>query len=324
MNWPFSMQERMQRWMAQRHPAVTGTVRVRQNRIYVLPSGFGLGYAVTCVLVLIGAINYQLSLAYLFAFLMLGLGHAGLIQSFRNLLGLTVTALPASAVFAGDTAHFPLQLGDARNYARFGLHLRAGTAQETTPLAVAAASETQVWLSVPATGRGWLALPRMTIETRFPTGWCRAWTVVHLQAQCLVYPAPEPDAPAWPSGAGEEVAGLRQRTGEEDFAGLRQYQAGDTLRQIAWKQSARLEWLAVRTHDTPQSAMLHLRWEDTAGLGIEARLSRLTAWVLRADATGRPYTLELPGQRLAPASGAGHRDTCLRTLALFGPAGKTP
>jgi uncharacterized protein (DUF58 family) len=116
---------------------------------------------------------------------------------------------------------------------------------------------------------------------------------------------------------------MRARAGEEDFAGLRQYQPGDTLRQIAWKQSARLEWLAVRTHDAPQSAMLYLRWDDTAGLATEQRLSRLTAWVLRADATGRPYTLELPDLVIAPASGAGHCEACLRALALFGHAGAT-
>ncbi|GGP19448.1 DUF58 domain-containing protein [Silvimonas iriomotensis] len=318
------LQDRIQHWMAQRHPAVTGTIRVKQNRIYVLPSGFGMAYALTCVLVLIGAINYQLSLAYMFAFLMLGLGHAGLIEAFRNLLGLTITANIAPAVFAGETAHFPVQLGDGRNSARHNLRLHAGRSKETLQARLQAGGEAQVWLPVPAPARGWLALPRITIETRYPTGWCRAWTLAHLHAQCLVYPAPEKNPPGWPDGGGNEKTGLRARSGDEDFAGLRQYQPGDTFRQIAWKQSARLEWLAVRMHEAPHSAMLYLRWGDTAGLGLEARLSRLTAWVLQADASGRPYTLELPGRRIEPANGARHREICLRALALFGLPGDAP
>ncbi|GGP27582.1 hypothetical protein GCM10010971_34010 [Silvimonas amylolytica] len=310
--------------MDRRHPPVAGTVRVKQNRVYVLPSGFGMAYAFTCVLVLIGAINYQLSLAYMFAFLMLGLGHAGLIQSFRNLLGLTITAGMPPPVFAGGAAHFPVQLGDARTYTRHNLRIHAGRNKEAVQASLAAGGEAQVWLPVPAPVRGWLTLPRITVETRYPTGWCRAWTHAHLHAQCLVYPAPEKNPPAWPDGVGEEQTGLRARAGEEDFAGLRQYQPGDTFRQIAWKQSARLEWLAVRTHDAPHSSMLRLRWEDTAGLNTEARLSRLTAWVLLADASGRPYTLTLPGRHIEPASGTRHRETCLRALALFGlPEGKS-
>ncbi|WP_283149653.1 DUF58 domain-containing protein [Silvimonas soli] len=312
------LQQRGQRWMNQRHPAVSGTLQLRQNRIYVLPSGFGLAYAATCVLVLIGAINYQLSLAYLFAFLMLGLGHSGLIQAFRNLLGLTLNAQPAPAVFAGDMAHFPVRLGDARKFGRRNLQLRAVGGVPQQVINIAASTDIMVWLAVPAVQRGWLPLPRITIETRFPTGWCRAWSHASLKANCLVYPRPENNPPPWPDASGNEYAGRRQRTGDDDFAGLRQYQPGDAMRQVAWKQSARLDWLAVRLHDTPRSSMQHLRWDDAAGLNVEARLSRLTAWVLKADAAGLPYTLMLPDQVIATAAGASQREQCLHALALFG------
>ena len=46
------------------------------------------------------------------------------------------------------------------------------------------------------------------------------------------------------------------------------------------------------------------------------RLSRLTAWVLEAEARGQRWSLRLPGLELPVDGGASHRDRCLEALAL--------
>ena len=52
-------------------------------------------------------------------------------------------------------------------------------------------------------------------------------------------------------------------------------------------------------------------------MDTEARLSRLTRWVLLAHEQGARFGLKLPGVELAPDHGDAHRDRCLRELALF-------
>jgi len=47
----------------------------------------------------------------------------------------------------------------------------------------------------------------------------------------------------------------------------------------------------------------------------EARVSRLTAWVVAADAAGHRWGLVLPDAELAPDNGAPHRHAALRALA---------
>ena len=78
-------------------------------------------------------------------------------------------------------------------------------------------------------------------------------------------------------------------TGTDDFHGLRDYQSSDSPRHIAWKAVAR-----SRTN-TPLTKLFSGRassemWFDYAGLpdnmDREARLSRLTRWVLLAAHTG--------------------------------------
>ncbi|MBY0367124.1 MAG: DUF58 domain-containing protein, partial [Burkholderiaceae bacterium] len=103
------------------------------------------------------------------------------------------------------------------------------------------------------------------------------------------------------------------------FAGVRSYRRGDSLRQILWRKSALAldQGLApwVRETEAPLAHDLWLDWRDTAGRDVEARLSRLTAWVLAAERLGQPYGLRLPGRELAPSLGPAHRQACLQALA---------
>ena len=60
------------------------------------------------------------------------------------------------------------------------------------------------------------------------------------------------------------------------------------------------------------------------GLRPEFPFARLAAWVLRADAEGLGWRLDLPGETIGPANGSLHRDACMKALALFGRSDATP
>ena len=55
-----------------------------------------------------------------------------------------------------------------------------------------------------------------------------------------------------------------------------------------------------------------------AAMDIEARLSRLTQWVIEAEARNLPYAFRLGRLSLPSALGGAHREACLRALALHG------
>jgi uncharacterized protein (DUF58 family) len=102
---------------------------------------------------------------------------------------------------------------------------------------------------------------------------------------------------------------------------VRPYRRGDALKTVVWKKAAQA--MARGSHDllsreTAQTASGVL-WLDLADTGLrerEAALSRLCAWVLRADASGQDYGLRLPAQTIAPGHGPSHRQQCLEALAL--------
>jgi uncharacterized protein (DUF58 family) len=308
-------------WALRVRPPEPAPIVLGQRRVYVLPTRAGLGYAGVLLAMLLGAINYNLGLGYVLTFLLAGLGIAAILHTFRNLVRLSVAPGRAPAVFAGDIARFHLVLRNAGGAAeRRAIRLWLPDGADTT-IDVADSDSTDACLHVAATRRGWLALPRIGLETTYPLGLVRAWAYCAPDFRCLVYPRPAPLAPALPWAAGE--AGSRQRgsAGSDDFAGLRQHQPADPPRHVAWKIAARhgqAAPLLTKQFDGAASARLWLDWQALPDLDVEARLSTLTRWALDADAADLDWGLRLPNATLAAAHGPAHLHAALACLALFG------
>src|SRR5687767_12119822 len=62
-----------------------GATRLTHRRVYILPTRRGWAFLCTLVLMLLGALNYALSLGFLFIFLLGGMFHAALLQAYRQL-----------------------------------------------------------------------------------------------------------------------------------------------------------------------------------------------------------------------------------------------
>lgn len=310
-----------QRWLFRTYGPEAAPILLVQRRVFVLPTRAGIVYAASLGVMLIGAINYNLSLGYALVFLLAGLGVVTVLHTFRNLVHLQLAPSRSEAVFAGDIAHFGLLLGNSRSEARYGLRLHCANGPHVEA-DIAARASTAVALPAAAPRRGWLRPGRITVETGYPLGLVRAWSYVEPDVRCLVYPAPERDAPPLPTCAAGEHDGLRAGRGSEDFAGLREHQLADPPHHVAWKAVARQDDsgpLLTKQFAGSGATPRWLDWDDLpASLSTEARLSRLTRWVLDAGALGLAFGLRLPGCEIAAASGDRHLHACLEMLAVHG------
>jgi uncharacterized protein (DUF58 family) len=293
-------------------------VELVHRRVYIVPTRLGWFFAATLLVLLLGSINYALSLGFALTFLLAGLGLASMVHTARNLARLTVTAGRAEPVFAGESAQFRVYLDGRTAFDRPAILARHVASGSQLVVDIPPRSTAEVVLAVPAPKRGRLALGRVMLETRFPLGLFRAWSYVEPDTRCLVYPRPERSP--LPPFSGDAAAGtLRAQTlGNDDFAGLRGYQRSDSPRHIAWKAVARSEEMLTKQFSGETAAEL---WLDArllpAGMGLEQRLSRLAGWVLAAERAGAHYGLRLPGVEIAPSRGDAHRAACLKALALY-------
>jgi uncharacterized protein (DUF58 family) len=298
-------------------PAERGEIVLGHRRVYIVPSRLGLFFAGALAILLVGSINYALSLGFALTFLLAGMGIAAMVQTTRNLARLSVRAGRSDPVFAGDAARFRLAMSNPADYDRPEIlvrHLGCGAQQS---IDVAATATAEALLPVPAPRRGWLPLGRVMLETRFPVGLFRAWSYVEPDSRCLVYPQPVA-SPLPPPAPSAQAGGARAHAqGSDDFSGLRNYQPADSPRHVAWKSVARSEEMLTKQFAGDAVAELWLDLGDLpASLGLENRLSRLAGWVLAAEREGAIYGLRLQGTEVSPGRGDTHRTACLEALAL--------
>ncbi|MDP2804399.1 MAG: DUF58 domain-containing protein [Gallionellaceae bacterium] len=307
--------QKFRNW-AFRRTVETGTVVLNQRRIYILPTRQGIGFAIVLVLMLLGDINYNLSLGYTLTFLLATAGGMSMLHAFRNMAQLEIHAGYVEPVFVGEDASFVFHFNNPGTLSRYQLQLHDDAAHRTI-FDLAAQRSTPIYIAIPAKKRGWLDSGRLTLHTHYPFGLFNAWSYLHFDVRCLVYPKPAPPQ-ALPAASAQNGEGKFIATGDEDFSGLRSYVAGDALPRIAWKTLAREQELQVKQFTAQQGKALWLDWTQLANLGTEAKLALLARWVIDAEAQGLHYGLRLPSVVLAAAHGQSHQAECLKALALFG------
>jgi uncharacterized protein (DUF58 family) len=310
-------------WLPRAGTLDAGEVVLGQRRVFILPSRAGLGFALLLAVLLIGSVNYALGLGFGLTFLALACALVDMVATYRNLAHLALQQGRVAPVFAGQEAQFELLVFNRTRLARYAIRADFAGVDEPRHVAdIAPGAHAILTLSAPTVERGWLAPARIKLSTCFPLGLFTAWSYWRPAARALVYPRPEDGAPSLPLGGGSGSS-LRA-AGHDDFAGVRNYQAGDSPRQLAWRQIARLD-------PSTGGALVSKHFEGGGGdelvldfdalpatLDLELRLSRLTRWVLEAESRALPYAFRLGALRLPAALGAAHQAACLRALALHG------
>jgi uncharacterized protein (DUF58 family) len=308
---------RIDAWILRRVKRQT-IATVPRTRIYILPTRFGYGFALMTLVMLLGATNYSNSMAFALTFLLAALGLVCMHHTHANLVNLQLRGGHVEPVYRGETLQFEVLISNPSQRRRFDLQLGWPRLPAISNADVDGESQANLKLEAPTVTRGWQDCGLFSLSTEFPLGLFRAWTWIELDLQGMVYPLPidaglKPDRSG---GVGGEASGGGD--GQEEFAGLRAYRAGDSLRLVHWKSLSKAQPPMVKQFSDTASPELWLEFDALPQLDVEARLSQLARWVLDADATHLVYGLRLPGVEIAPGCGRDHVHVCLNALALFG------
>ncbi len=304
-----------QKWLNKRIPK-TNKIKLSHRSVFIVPNAAGGLYILLLVLMLITSINYQNNLLFGLTFWLFSLSLVAMILTFRNLAGLTVIAGKAQPCFVGEKSALPV-LFETSSSRHQGIAF--GYAKDISSYFDGNGETIQKFLYYSPATRGYFDVKRMRVETRFPLGLFTAWSWLKLDFSALAYPQPEFVPFIFSEGEGEEHTEHAQLTvsGDQDFYGLREYQPGDSMRQIAWKQLAKGRGLVSKEFEQPQANSCMFEWDSLAPLPVEVRLSRLCGWVLQAHEKSWQYGLKLPGVQIPLDYGLKHKEQCLTALALF-------
>ena len=304
-----------ERLLGRRPPVLerSGSVALSRRNIFILPTATGLGFALLLLLLLLGAINYNNNLVFALTFLLAGVGLMAMLHTWRNLAGLQLGQVAGSPVAAGRAAGFTLAVSAPGPRTGIALQLDGG---EPVWFDVPSNGPARVSLAVPTHRRGWISPGRVRVLTRYPLGLFHCWSVLRVTARTWVWPAPATTGQHPPRGGRRPSQDGTQGRGQDDFRGFRTYHPGDSLRLVDWKAYAREQGLQVKEFGGDRSEEYWLDYAALTESDPEARLRRLTRWVLELDRDQQLYGLRLPGSEIPLARGAAQRERCLRALAL--------
>jgi hypothetical protein len=193
------LHENFVRWALRVRPPEPAPIVLSQRRVYVLPTPAGLAYTSALGVILLGAMNYNLSLGHALVFLLAGLGIVTILHTFRNLVQLIAESGALRAGLcrrAGSfrpgawTIHGRMPAPACACSSTMARRSKSTSAPSRQPQSPACGLHTEK--------RGWLPMPRVTIETTWPLGLVRAWSYAAPDLACLVYPLPAAKAPMLP------------------------------------------------------------------------------------------------------------------------------
>lgn len=308
---------RMAAWLEERVPPVREKT-LGYRSIFIFPSLAGFFFIGLLAVILLAAINYQNNMLYGFVFLLGSIFAVSIFHCYRNLSGLKVAFIRAPDAFAGDMGAFRYVLSQSPGSETRSLSLQWPLQGPATFVPRVASEPLEVTVYHQINQRGHFKPGRLLVQTAYPLGLIRAWSQLDLQASIVVYPRPLVAPVYQPQGEGGEREGsARLHPGQDDYQGLRTYQPGDSLRQIAWKQYAQKGDFYTKDFSVPVGDSIWLDLRDYPGAELEEKLSYLCDRVLELCKTQSSFGLRLADQEVAPGSGEEHRVACLRALALF-------
>lgn len=288
-----------------------------QRRVYILPTKQGLAFGLLLFIMLLGSINYANSLGYMLTFLLASLAIVTIFHTYNNLLRLEIGPAITVPCFAGDIAIIKIRINNPAAMVRHSLCLYSErTLAQFAD--ISAQSVSFMTLRHCFNRRGLQPVPRFTLESRYPLGLFRAWSIIEPEQQQLVYPRPSADRQLPLNSAGGLDGNKTIDLGSHDFRELRSYVPGDPLQHVHWKSAARHHTLLTKEFSSTAAQELWLNWQQTSVSGSEAKLSQLTRWVLLATKENIPFGLKLPGIEIKPTLSPQHTAHCLKQLALYG------
>jgi uncharacterized protein (DUF58 family) len=292
---------------------------IRENRIYIMPSGRGVLFLLCVIVLILTAATYNNNLIFILAFFMFALFVVSMLQTHYNLKGVRLDLLSADEAFEGEKLTLLFQLVQKRPRSKRALQIRTLSKQWKTvtppkedldPRDTTRAAR----VLVEAYRRGVHPVPTVALETYYPLGLFRAWKVFRPQGEVVVYPKPEGLRALAPVNFeyGEEDLGLRTSP-EGDFGELKPYQAGESYHQIAWKHYARTGQLYTKVHWGEEHKHYSIPW--TGNGDTEARLRQMSAWIRQALEENATFEMELPTKKIEAGGGVEQARDCWRALA---------
>lgn len=290
-------------------------VTLNHKKLFILPTKSGWFFLIGAMLIWLLGTNYENNLALALAYFLLSVFLIAIIHTFNNLHRLKISLVKATPGFCGDSTQICIRLNSS-GAAHLGVAV-GWVSNVDSVYDIDRNQELDTVINLPLSHRGWFNPGRLKVESTYPLGLWRCWSRLDLDVTVLSYPKPIVcDLMGSTALSSEESIEAIAKYGSEEFHSLREFQASDTPKQIAWKQYAQGRGLLSKNYLNYQLPKLELDWDVFTDVEGELRLSNLCYLALTASKNNQPFSLKLPGFQLPTNTGEEHLGQALQALAV--------
>jgi uncharacterized protein (DUF58 family) len=286
-------------------------VKSPSSKTYILPTGYGVSFAVVCIFLLAIAFASTNNAVYLLCFVMASLGVQSLIITNKNIENTQVENLEIPDFFADEAGAALVNLHNSSISVVESLRYDLGKEAPVTMDRLQAGERRLLRIPLAPRMAGRHRSPRLKISSDFPFYFSRSWKTYQREVEFYVYP-PRVGVRDFSSKA--FLLQATEAETQDDFKGHRDYRENDSPRSIDWKVSSRLQKTTVKEYDQQASKKIWLRWEDCAATSDYERLSQLSLWIDLAERRDYEYGVMLPHRVIEFNKGPAHKALCLRAL----------
>ncbi len=298
----------------------------QQPRVTVRPNRHTFALGAALVAMWYAAAAQANGAVYLLAFACAGMAMLSWLHARANLRDIEVQAGDLIAETRGKGCRLPFRLNSKGTRAASGIEIAAANARSSVFVAqLEPGAPFRAELILPTTPSGPAQPSLLLIRSLYPLGFFTAELRLPLSRTRKTMPLPEGDLPL-PSpvktdaskSAGTVSFGRRGVAGNDDFAGLRPWQPGDSPRHIDWKAVARDRPMMTKQWSGSQDTEVILDWNSLT-LDDAEKAGQFAKWIQDCEANAIPFSLVLPALKIPAGLGPAHARRCLEALGTLMP-----
>ncbi len=210
----------------------------------------GIGFILLSLVLYLSSVQTQSGLLFLVIGILFGCFVVNIAESRKSLKLLKFGRFKALRAVEGEPVTMPLEVsnpsrspaGMVEVNSKYGNLFKLGT--------IGAKSVYHVSPEISFPRRGIYPFDKLILRSTFPFGLVRAAKYLKQSGEFIVYPklypAPCPKASGFEPMVGGSYSGKYKTASGNDFAGVRKYQPGDSVRTIHWKSSSKGRGIMVK------------------------------------------------------------------------------
>lgn len=288
---------------------------LNHSNIYILPSRLGLVFILFGLLIFVIGSNYQNNLILLVSYFLAAVMLVNFVLAYFNFYNLKISFHSTEPGFSHTHYKINLRLENKRPSFSLIVNCHNGAAVEVDEIS----KTQQLTIQIKEAKRGRHTLPKISVSSRFPFSLVKVWSYAIFDSSVYVYPTPLPFSihqanQNQETPDDESDLNTAQLYQGDQYQGLKNYEKGDNINRIAWRQYAKAQTLISKSFTSPISSDYHFSLASVPG-DYETKLMHLSFLVQHAENDHLRYSLTLPKTKITLGQGAKHLQLCLEALA---------